>query len=80
MDKHKHNWGRKNPASIDGIVQSGRVIGFPKTTSYQPTHQATTPTLDNFHRKDDGFFPSREAMPTRTLDQSEAALHWFLRS
>jgi LCP family protein required for cell wall assembly len=72
MEKHKNHWGRK-PASVDGIVQTGRVIGFQKNSSYQPTRQTPTPTLDNFnHRQTDGFYPSREAMPAGRLDQSEA--------
>jgi polyisoprenyl-teichoic acid--peptidoglycan teichoic acid transferase len=71
MEKHKGHWGRKKPASIDGIVQTGRTIGFPKTSSYQPTRHSPTPTLDNFNRQTDGFYPSREAMPARPLDPSE---------
>lgn len=72
MEKHKSHWGHRKPASIDGIVQSGRVIGVPTTSSYQPNHQAPTPTLDNFNRRTDGFYPQREAMPAKPLDQSEA--------
>src|SRR5579864_1321450 len=71
MDKHKGRWGRAKPASIDGIVQTGRTIGFQKTSSYQPNRQLNTPTLDNFNRQTDGFYPSREAMPARPLDPSE---------
>jgi hypothetical protein len=71
MDKHKGHWGRKKPVSIDGIVQTGRTIGFHKSSSYQPTRQGKTPTLDNFNRQSDGFYPSNEAMPARALDPSE---------
>ena len=71
MDIHKGRQGRNKPASIDGIVQTGRTIGFNKSTSYQPNRQFTTPTLDNFNRQTDGFYPSREAMPARPLDPSE---------
>jgi LCP family protein required for cell wall assembly len=71
MDKHKGQRGRDKPASIDGIVQTGRTIGFPKTSSYQPNRQLNTPTLDNFNRQTDGFYPSREAMPAHQLDPSE---------
>lgn len=72
MEKHKGQWGRKKPASIDGIVQSGRQIGFPKTSSYQPTRQAPPPTLDNFMKRTDGFYAAREAMPARPMDRPEA--------
>jgi len=72
MEKHKDHRGRKKPASIDGIVQSGRVIGFPASSSYEPNRQTPTPTLDNFHRRIDGFSPAREAMPARPLANSEA--------
>lgn len=71
MDKHTGRRGRNHSASIDGIVQTGRTIGFSKTSSYQPSRQAKTPTLDNFNRQTDGFYSSREAMPARTLDPSE---------
>ena len=71
MDKHKGHWGRAKPASIDGIVQTGRTLGFNKTSSYQPNRQYKTPTLDNFNRQSDGFYPSREAMPARPMDKSE---------
>ena len=72
MEKHKGRRGRNQPASIDGIVQNGRQIGFPKSSSYQPTRQAPTPTLGNFTQKTDGFYSSREAMPNRPLDYSES--------
>jgi LCP family protein required for cell wall assembly len=72
MEKHKGHGGRRQPPSIDGIVQNGRQIGFPKSSSYQPTRQAPTPTLGNFSKKTDGFYSSREAMPSRSLDASEA--------
>lgn len=75
MEKHKNHWGRKKTASIDGIVQNKREIGFPTTSSYQPKRQPVTPTLDNFNRaygKTDGFHSSNGAMPTRSLDTSEA--------
>jgi polyisoprenyl-teichoic acid--peptidoglycan teichoic acid transferase len=72
MEKHKNHWGRRKPASIDGIVQNGRILGVPTTSSYQPVRQAPTPTLDNFNRRTDGFMPAREAMPARPLDPSEA--------
>jgi LCP family protein required for cell wall assembly len=71
MDKRKGRRGREKPASIDGIVQTGRTIGFSKNSSYQPNRQPKTPTLDNFNRQTDGFYPSREAMPARPLDPSE---------
>lgn len=72
MDKHKGRGGRNKPASIDGIVQTGRTIGFSKTTSYQPGSFSKTPSLDNnFNRQMDGFYPSREAMPAQSLDPSE---------
>jgi polyisoprenyl-teichoic acid--peptidoglycan teichoic acid transferase len=71
MEKHKGRRGRNQPASIDGIVQNGRQIGFSKTSSYQPTRQAPTPTLGNFTSRTDGFYSSREAMPSRPLDYSE---------
>lgn len=71
MDKHKGHGGRRNSASIDGIVQTGRTIGFTKTSSYQPNRQFKTPTLDNFNRQTDGFYSSREAMPARPMDPSE---------
>jgi LCP family protein required for cell wall assembly len=70
MDRHKGQRGRKKSASIDGIVQTGRTIGFPKTSSYQPSREFKTPTLDNFKRQSDGFYPS---MPARQLDPSEEA-------
>lgn len=73
MEKHKgYRGGRQKAGSIDGIVQSGRTIGFPTHSSYQPNRQAPTPTLDNFTRRTDGFYPQREAMPAHPLDQSEA--------
>lgn len=73
MEKHKgYRAGRQKTGSIDGIVQSGRTIGFPTHSSYQPNRQAPTPTLDNFTRRTDGFYPQREAMPAHPLDQSEA--------
>jgi LCP family protein required for cell wall assembly len=72
MDKHKGHGGRQKPAPIDGIVTSGRQIGFTKVSSYQPNRAAPTPTLDNFSRRTDGFNLSREAMPAHQLDQSEA--------
>ncbi len=74
MEKHKGRKGRQNTGSIDGIVQSGRTIGFPTHSSYQPNRQAPTPTptLDNFRLRTDGFHPQREAMPAHQLDQSEA--------
>lgn len=71
MDTHKGRRGRNKSASIDGIVQTGRTIGFSKTSSYQPNRQFKTPTLDNFNRQTDGFYPSREAMPARPMDPSE---------
>jgi polyisoprenyl-teichoic acid--peptidoglycan teichoic acid transferase len=71
MDTHKGRRGRNKPASIDGIVQTGRNIGFAKTSSYQPNRQFKTPTLDNFNRQTDGFYPSSGAMPARPLDPSE---------
>jgi LCP family protein required for cell wall assembly len=71
MDTHKGRGGRNKPASIDGIVQTGRNIGFAKNTSYQPNRQPNTPTLDNFNRTSDGFYPSSGAMPARPLDPSE---------
>ncbi|MBX4190528.1 LCP family protein [Candidatus Saccharibacteria bacterium] len=71
MDRHRGRRGRDKPASIDGIVQTGRTIGFSKTSSYQPNRQLKTPTLDNFDRQMDGFYPSREAMPAHSLDPSE---------
>ncbi|MGH7156496.1 MAG: LCP family protein [Candidatus Saccharimonadales bacterium] len=76
MEKHKRHLGRQKPVSIDGIVQTGRQIGVPTTSSYQPNRQNPTPTLDNFNRHSghvDGFYPSREAMPARPLDPSETA-------
>src|SRR5579864_4297908 len=75
MDKHKRHWGRSKPVSIDGIVQTGRQLGVPSTSSYQPNRQYPTPNLDNFSRHNgriDGFYPSREAMPARPLDASES--------
>ena len=75
MDKHKRHWGRPKPVSIDGIVQTGRQLGVPSTSSYQPNRQYPTPTLDDFSRHNgriDGFYPSREAMPARPLDASES--------
>jgi polyisoprenyl-teichoic acid--peptidoglycan teichoic acid transferase len=72
MEKHKGHRAARHPASIDGIVQNGRQLGFPKSSSYQPNRARQTPTLDNFNRQTDGFFPSREAMPARSLDASEA--------
>lgn len=72
MDKHKGLGGRKRPASFDGFIASGRQIGFPKVSSYQPNRAAPTPTLDNFSRRTDGFNLSREAMPAHRLDESEA--------
>jgi LCP family protein required for cell wall assembly len=71
MDIHKGRGGRQKPASVDGIIQTGRSIGFNKTSSYQPNRQFKTPTLDSFNRQTDGFYPSREAMPARPLDPSE---------
>lgn len=71
MEKHKGHGGRRKPVSIDGIVQNGREIGFPKSSSYQPNRGKATPTLDNFNKATDGFYPSREAMPSRSLDSSE---------
>ena len=74
MEKHKDHWGRRSkPASIDGIIQSGRTIGVPTTSSYQPNRGAPTPTLGNFNRATDGFYPQRQAVPARPLDASEAA-------
>src|SRR5579862_7448542 len=76
MDKHKRHWGRQKPVSIDGIVQTGRQIGVPTNSSYRPNRQYQTPTLDNFNRhsgRTDGFYPSREAMPARQVDPSEAS-------
>ncbi len=73
MEKHKQDRGRRKPASIDGIVQTGRLIGFPNSSSYQPNRQVLTPTLNNFNRPSDGFYPSREAMPARPVDPSEAS-------
>jgi LCP family protein required for cell wall assembly len=72
MEKHKNHWGRRKPASIDGIVQNGRILGVPTNSSYQPVKQGPAPTLDNFNRRTDGFIPAREAMPARPLDASEA--------
>lgn len=72
MEKHKGLRGRNQPASIDGIVQNGRQIGFPKTTSYQPKKPAPTPSLGNFAQRTDGFYSAREAMPARPLDYSES--------
>lgn len=71
-NKHKGRWGRKSPASIDGISGSQRQIGFPKTSSYQPNRQAPTPALNNFNRRTDGFYSSRQAMPGSRLDKPEA--------
>jgi hypothetical protein len=72
MEKHKGRRGRHQPASIDGIMQTGRQIGFPKTSSYQPNRQAPTPTLGDFSKRTDGFYSAREAMPNRPLDYSES--------
>lgn len=72
MEKHKGRGGRKQPASIDGIVQNGRQIGFPKTSSYQPNRTPPAPTLGNLAQRTDGFYSSREAMPARPLDYSES--------
>ncbi len=75
MEKHKGRGGRQGPVSIDGIVQTGRTIGFPTHSSYRPNREAPTPTLDNFNRqRTDGFYPAREAIPlSHTVDPSEAA-------
>ncbi|MBX4188701.1 LCP family protein [Candidatus Saccharibacteria bacterium] len=71
MEKHKGRRGRNEPASIDGIMQTGRQIGFPKSSSYQPNRQGPTPTLGDFSKRTDGFYSAREAMPNRPLDYSE---------
>jgi LCP family protein required for cell wall assembly len=73
MAKHKDHKGGYKPPSIDGIVQSGRTIGFPNSSSYEPKRQVHTPTLDNFNRHTDGFTAAREAMPAREIDMSEAS-------
>ena len=75
MDKDKNHWGRKKPASIDGIVQTGRTIGFASTSSYRPNRNTPTARLDDFRsRRIDGFYPSREAVPAaHSVDPSEAA-------
>ncbi|HEX5448272.1 MAG TPA: LCP family protein [Candidatus Saccharimonadales bacterium] len=71
MNTHR-NRGRKSSTSIDGIVQTGRTIGVPPRVAHRPGIGRPQPSLDNFNRRTDGFYPSRSASAPRQLDSSEA--------
>jgi LCP family protein required for cell wall assembly len=72
MERNKKHRAGTKPASIDGIVQNGRTIGFPASSSYQPTRHTPTPTLGNLKDRTDGFTSAREALPTHPINSSEA--------
>jgi len=70
MDKQKKpRWGQNSPPSIDGMVRSGRTLGVPTSSSYQPNRQKPTPALDNFARHSDGFYPAQQNTPG--IDRAE---------
>lgn len=75
-NKHRQpGWGQKPPSSIDGMVPSGRTLGVPASQSYQPNRQKPTPTLDNFMRRTDGFYPAQQtARGTDRAEEAEAQL------
>ena len=75
MDKQKKpRWGRNSPPSIDGMVRSGRTLGVPSSSSYQPNRDKPTPALDNFARHSDGFYPAQQNTPGIDRAEREEAL------
>lgn len=65
----KPRWGHNSPPSIDGMVRSGRTLGVPSPSSYQPNQGKPTPTLNNFSNRSDGFYAAQQT--ARGADRSE---------
>jgi len=52
------------------MVPSGRSLGVPITRSYQPNKGKPIPSLDNFVRRSDGFYPAQQT--ARGNDKAES--------
>lgn len=76
MEKQKRpRWGQGSASSMDGMVPSGRTLGVPSTKSYQPNRDRPTPSLDNFSKRSDGFYPAQQtARGSDTAEAEEAQL------
>jgi LCP family protein required for cell wall assembly len=61
MDEHKKSKRPGSPASIDGFVSDGRVLGVPAPRAYQPNQSKPTPSLGTYVNRTDGFHPIRQA-------------------
>src|SRR5438105_2502655 len=71
MEKQRRpRWGHSSAPSIDGMVRSGRTLGVPSSKSYQPNRGTPTPSLDNFVKRSDVFYPSQQT--ARGSDRAEA--------
>jgi LCP family protein required for cell wall assembly len=51
------------------MVRSGRTLGVPASSSYQPNREKPTPSLGNFSGASDGFYPARQT--ARGIDRAE---------
>ncbi|MEX0881634.1 MAG: LCP family protein [Candidatus Saccharimonadales bacterium] len=60
-DNNKKEGFHRKRASLDGFVTDGRRLGVPPNRSYQPNRGAPTPSLDDLHRRADGFHPMRQS-------------------
>src|SRR6266404_1989876 len=70
MEKHRRPRGGQNSAPrIDGMVRSGRTLGVPTSSSYQPNREKPTPSMGNFSGHSDGFYPARQT--ARGIDRAE---------
>src|SRR5437763_861767 len=69
MEEHKRfKRPKSHTASLDGIVSDGRQLGMPVSRSYTPNRGESTPSIDNFIHRGEGFNPMRQA--PRLLGQS----------
>jgi LCP family protein required for cell wall assembly len=78
-DSQKPKRPKHISASIDGIVSDGRQLGAPVPKAYQPKHGRTTPTLDAFVHRKDGFHAMRQSPhslgQSPEIDETEALLN-----
>ncbi len=65
----------RRPASLDGIVPSGRYLGVNVNHSYSPRRALDSPPLGDATRRPDGFHPMRQAPGSLgdTVEQKERA-------